>query len=99
MSTEDDSEPAASAPAGVQQELRAGPGPILVDRFRGSVPRLPRLPGSVPVSGIPNTEALSHAGDGSNNRPDQGHLRRQRARPRSRWEDRPWDLAGPLAGP
>ena len=46
MSIEDDSEPAACAPAGAQQQLRVGPGPILTDRSRGSVPRLPRLPGS-----------------------------------------------------
>src|SRR5580765_1249087 len=28
--------PAACAPAGAQQQLRVGPGPILTDRFRGS---------------------------------------------------------------
>ena len=44
-------EPAAYAPAGAQQQLRVGPGPILTDRFRGSVPRLPRLPGSARVRG------------------------------------------------
>jgi hypothetical protein len=36
MSTEDDSEPAASAPAGAQQQLRAGTGPILVDRIEAA---------------------------------------------------------------
>jgi hypothetical protein len=54
MSTEYDSEPAACAPAGAQQQLRVGPGPILTDRFRGSVPRLPRLPGP-PECAAPRT--------------------------------------------